>query len=64
MSIRSIKKPLRLVLLLGNTLFILWVLINGVKENFKGTEIEKLSYCLLLILLVLNSYFILKYSES
>ena len=30
--------------ILGNILFVLWILYNGVNESFQGTLIEKISY--------------------
>ena len=40
----------------GNVFFILWILYNGVAENFQGTALEKVSYVTLLFLLAVNSF--------
>ncbi len=42
------------VALLGNGLFLLWILYNGINEGFQGTVVEKASFAALLVLLVLN----------
>jgi hypothetical protein len=43
------------VAIIGNIVFALWILYNGVDEGFKGTRLEVLSYVALLALLLLNS---------
>jgi hypothetical protein len=44
----------------GNFIFILWILYNGIDENFQGTIPEKVSYISLISLLGINSFLILK----
>jgi len=44
----------------GNVLFILWMTYNGIDEGFKGTVYQKLSYIGLTMLLVLNSFLLLR----
>jgi hypothetical protein len=44
----------RYAALAGNIFFILWVTANAAKNGFNGTIYEKLSYVLLMILLVTN----------
>ena len=51
---------LRLAAISGNILFVLWVTFNGLKEGFSGTIYQKLSYAGLVILLSINSFFILR----
>jgi len=35
----------------GNILFLLWILYNGINENFTGTTMEIISYITLMVLL-------------
>ena len=51
---------LTLAALVGNILFILWMTYNGLQEHFNGTIYEKLSYIVLTLLLIINSYLILR----
>jgi len=44
----------------GNLIFILWILYNGINENFEGTMPEKVSYITLMGLLAANSFFLMK----
>lgn len=44
----------------GNILFILWILYNGINEDFQGTLPEKISYIGLIGLLVTNSFLVLR----
>ena len=44
----------------GNILFVLWILYNGVNENFQGTAIEKISYISLMGLLAINAFLLLR----
>ena len=53
-------KFLKLIALFGNILFILWVSYNAIDEGFGGTGPEKASYVGLMILLILNSWLILR----
>ncbi len=48
-------KNLRLVALLGNGLFVLWLLWNGINEGFKATPMQLVSYIALICLLFFNS---------
>lgn len=43
----------------GNILFILWVSYNATVERFKGTIYQKVSYVVLMGLLVTNIFLIL-----
>jgi hypothetical protein len=47
---------LRVLTTVGNILFVLWLLGNGIKEGFRATVYEAISYISLTILLGLNSY--------
>lgn len=48
--------------IIGNILFVIWILFNGINEGFQGTLIEKISYIALMILLSVNA--ILLFSKS
>jgi hypothetical protein len=45
---------------IGNVVFVLWIIFNAIDSGFKGTGPEKLSLTGLILLLALNSYLILK----
>ena len=44
----------------GNMLFVLWILINGINESFKGTKIEVFSYITLMVLLIVNTFLLIR----
>lgn len=48
----------------GNILFVLWILYNGINENFQGTVIEKISYISLMALLTINAFLLLRKAGS
>ena len=52
---------LRYAALVGNAVFFLWIIINGINEGFQGTPVEKVSYVVLLTLLAVN--FVLLYKR-
>jgi len=51
---------LTIAALVGNIIFILWMTYNGLQEHFNGTIYEKLSFIGLTLLLIINSYLILR----
>jgi hypothetical protein len=51
---------LSLVVITGNILFVLWILYNGINENFQGTTIEKISYITLMGLLTVNAFLLIR----
>jgi len=54
----NIHDLIRSIAVVGNIVFILWILLNGINEEFSGTILEKVSYIGLLILLAqCDSYF-------
>jgi hypothetical protein len=53
-------KILSYLTLIGNVVFALWILINGIDEGFKATPIQAISYLILITLLIINSILILK----
>jgi len=54
MNKKLIIKSLRYVAILGNVVFVLWVLYNAMDEGFRGTIYEMLSGIGLILLLSLN----------
>jgi len=58
------KEALRYVAIAGNALFILWIIFNAIDSNFSGTVPEKISFVALLIVLVLNIYFLTPKTKS
>ena len=49
---------LRFLTVAGNIIFILWIIRNGINEGFSGSIVEIFSYLSLILLLVLNTFFI------
>ncbi|MDR3583538.1 MAG: hypothetical protein P4L62_04225 [Candidatus Pacebacteria bacterium] len=49
-------KILRLLALLGNVIFILWITYNGIDEGFRGNLVQKASYISLMALLAINFF--------
>lgn len=48
-----------LAVIAGNILFVLWILYNGMNENFQGTTVEKIAYLSLIALLTGNAYLLI-----
>jgi len=46
-----------------NILFVMWILYNGINEDFQGTPIEKGSYLALMLLLATNTFLLLRKSK-
>ena len=44
----------------GNILFVLWILYNGMDENFQGTTIEKIASSTLVVLLAVNTLLLIR----
>jgi Flp pilus assembly protein protease CpaA len=44
----------------GNALFILWVTYNAIDDHFSGTVPEKISYIMLMALLVTNCFLLIR----
>lgn len=61
---RNEKSPLlemlSLIAIIGNILFVLWILYNGINEGFQGTTIEKFSYITLMGLLAVNAFLLIR----
>ncbi|HYM64935.1 MAG TPA: hypothetical protein VES68_00395 [Candidatus Sulfotelmatobacter sp.] len=49
-------KELKYLAVLGNILFSLWLLFNGIDEGFKASRMQLFSYISLWSLLGLNTY--------
>jgi hypothetical protein len=48
-------KSFKYLVIIGNVLFILWILYNGIDEGFKGATLaQAASYISLITLLILN----------
>ena len=55
MNKNSFYKPLRYIALLGNGIYILWLLYNGIDEGFKGVNsVQGVAVTGMVILLILN----------
>lgn len=52
---KEIRNWISLIAISGNILFILWVLYNGINEDFAGTMFERISYIGLMGLLATNA---------
>lgn len=52
---KEIRNLISLIAISGNILFILWVLYNGINEDFAGTMFERISYIGLMGLLATNA---------
>ncbi len=52
---KEIRNLISLIAISGNILFILWVLYNGINEDFAGTMFERISYISLMGLLATNA---------
>ena len=55
---------LRYTAVAGNGLFILWMLYNGADEGWQATPYQMLSYIGLTVLLLLNTYLVLRRSRG
>lgn len=51
---------LSLAAIVGNILFVLWILYNGINEGFQGTTIEKVSYISLMGLMAVNAFLLIR----
>lgn len=49
------------VALIGDALYFLWVLYNGIDEGFAGTPVQMVSAIGLLVLLALNAVLVYRY---
>jgi hypothetical protein len=56
----SFAELLKWAAIIGNILFVLWILFNGINEGFQGTVIEKISYIGLMGLLTINSFLLIR----
>jgi hypothetical protein len=57
---KEIKKIITVLAVIGNILFMLWITYNGINEGFAGTLPEKVSYVVLMGLLLINTVLILR----
>lgn len=63
-QISPLKKMLVYAAIAANYLLIAWILYNGLRENFSGTNVEKASYIALMLLLLTNALLLLKNQKS
>lgn len=56
----SLTEILSLLAIVGNILFVLWIMYNGINESFQGTTIEKISYITLMGLLAVNAFLLIR----
>jgi hypothetical protein len=58
------KKPIHnlfmFIAIAGNGIYVLWILVNGIDEGFKGTMVQMASFIGLLFLLTLNTILLLR----
>jgi hypothetical protein len=50
----SIYNLLKYAAIAGSIIYVLWILVNGITEGFRGTIVEVVSYIGLILLLSLN----------
>jgi hypothetical protein len=53
-------KFIRYITIIGNAVFVLWLLANGIDEGFRATRVQLASYICLFVLFGLNTYLILR----
>jgi hypothetical protein len=60
----GIYTGLKVLVVAGNVLFVLWMRFNGMDEGWKATPYQIMSYAGLTVLLALNTYLILRKTHS
>lgn len=50
------KALIKAVAIVGNAVYVLWILYNGIDSGFSGRPVEVLSFIGLILLLLLNIY--------
>lgn len=55
---KETRTLLRYITLIGNGLFVLWILFNGMDSGWSATPVQLASYVGLVILLALNTYLV------
>jgi hypothetical protein len=63
------KKPvlhgqLRAILIAGNLLYVLWIVYNAIDAGFSARPVEVAASCGLLVLLFMNSIFLLRKTDD
>ncbi len=59
-SMSPLFSLLTIVSILGNIIFCIWILYNGINEGFEGTRVEKFSYIALMGLLAVNALLLIR----
>jgi hypothetical protein len=52
------------IAIVANLVFVLWILYNGINEGFKASLVEKFSYLALILLLVMNTFLLLRSKKN
>ena len=55
---------IRKIVIIANLVFVLWILYNGINEGFKASLVEKFSYLALILLLVMNTFLLLRSKKN
>ena len=63
MTKKIIYRLIRYAAILGNVVYILWILRNGINEGFSGTMVQVVSYIGLIFLLTLNAVLLYLYKR-
>ena len=64
MEKNAVCKLITLIAIAGNGIYVLWILVNGIDEGFKGTMVQMASFIGLLLLLTLNTILLLKNGKA
>jgi len=64
MKTTNIHNLFRYIAIAGNVIYVLWILVNGISEGFKGTIVQIVSYVGLLLLLTLNTVLLFRKEKA
>ncbi len=64
MSDKEMLKLFKRMAIVGNILFVLWLVFNGIDEGFQASPLQKLSYLTLITLLLVNAWLLAKNSRD
>ena len=64
MEKNAVRKLFTLIAIAGNGIYVLWILVNGIDEGFKGTMVQMASFIGLLLLLTLNTILLFKNGKA
>ena len=60
----KLQDVIRKIVIIANLVFVLWILYNGINEGFKASLVEKFSYLALILLLVMNTFLLLRSKKN